>query len=205
MPWRGPEWRSAERHPHLAFPEDPSNTLYVATDRPRIPGSRRAALTGAGVFDVATDALRLTSDGAASPSEWSLPRDFLPGRRPPLSCHADEGRWRRSAARYPPAMNTTDSLLADLNSRLAQLVDAARAEGRDAALAEIRNLVGGTAAPTKGEPTTRRKTTQRGRKSAAKKSTKKRKNSWAGLTPEQRLARVNAIRKGRGLPLKDAL
>jgi len=28
----------------------------------------------------------------------------------------------------------------------------------------------------------------------------KRKNSWAGLSPAARLARVNAIRKGKGLP-----
>lgn len=28
---------------------------------------------------------------------------------------------------------------------------------------------------------------------------KKRKNGWAGLTPAQRLARINGIRKGKGL------
>ncbi len=39
-------------------------------------------------------------------------------------------------------------------------------------------------------------------KPAKKASKKARRNPWAGLTPEQRLARVNAIRKGRGLPPK---
>lgn len=50
-----------------------------------------------------------------------------------------------------------------------------------------------------------------GKKPASKgakkpKPAKKRKaNSWAGLTPAQRLARVNEIRKGKGLPAKAAL
>ena len=34
---------------------------------------------------------------------------------------------------------------------------------------------------------------------------KPRKSGWSNYTPEQRLARVNAIRKGRGLPLRKAL
>ncbi len=38
-----------------------------------------------------------------------------------------------------------------------------------------------------------------------RKSSKPRKNPWANLTPEERLKRVNAIRKGRGLPLKRKL
>lgn len=37
----------------------------------------------------------------------------------------------------------------------------------------------------------------------AQKPGKKRKNSWSGLSAEQRLARVNAIRKGKGLPPRD--
>ena len=37
------------------------------------------------------------------------------------------------------------------------------------------------------------------------KSGKARMKPWAGLTPEQRLERVNAIRRGRGLPEKNAL
>lgn len=33
---------------------------------------------------------------------------------------------------------------------------------------------------------------------------KPRRNPWAGLTPAERLARVNAIRVGRGLPAREA-
>ena len=44
----------------------------------------------------------------------------------------------------------------------------------------------------------------KGRK-AARKTKKPRKNPWADLTPQQRLKRVNAIRKGRGLPVKRKL
>ena len=98
-----------------------------------------------------------------------------------------------------PKTSTTDAMLADLTSRLAKLVEAARKEGRDEALAEVRDLVGGKGA---GTPATR------GRKAASKgpaKRKRKRKNPWAGLTPKQHLARVNAIRKGRGLPLKRKL
>ena len=60
------------------------------------------------------------------------------------------------------------------------------------------------------KPKSERKPAAKG-KTAAKaakpktKSGKPRKNPWANLTPEQRLKRVNAIRKGRGLPLKRKL
>jgi len=38
------------------------------------------------------------------------------------------------------------------------------------------------------------------------KPAKKRKtNSWAGLSPAQRIERMNAIRKGKGLPAQDAV
>lgn len=36
-------------------------------------------------------------------------------------------------------------------------------------------------------------------------SRKQRKNPWANMTPEQKLERVNAIRKGRGLPPRKSL
>jgi hypothetical protein len=39
---------------------------------------------------------------------------------------------------------------------------------------------------------------------ATAKSKQKRKNSWAGLSAAARLARVNAIRKGKGLPPRSA-
>ncbi len=103
----------------------------------------------------------------------------------------------------PRTANTTDALLADLSNRLARLAETARKEGREEALADVRSLVS-------GEATKRRKPTPRKPKAARKaakprtKSKKPRKSSWAGLTPEQWLARVNAIRKGRGLPPRAA-
>lgn len=50
------------------------------------------------------------------------------------------------------------------------------------------------------KPKPAKKATKRSSKSPKGKA--KRKNPWANLTPEQRLARVNAIRAGRGLPPK---
>lgn len=96
----------------------------------------------------------------------------------------------------------TKTLIADLSARLAKLVEVAKKEGREAALTEVRALVGGAVNIGGGAP-------RRGRKPGAPKAEKpakrkgKRKNPWANLSPEARLARVNAIRKGRGLPLLD--
>lgn len=80
----------------------------------------------------------------------------------------------------------------------------ARQQGRDEALAQIREIIGG------GEPARRGPGRPKGSKNTRKtaeakptKSGKKRKNSWAGLSPDARLARVNAIRKGRGLAPKE--
>lgn len=101
------------------------------------------------------------------------------------------------------------TLVADLVSRLERLVDAARQEGREAALSEVRNLVGG-AIPTgslvkrgPGRPKSS-KNAPRSAAAAPLKPRQKRKNSWAGLSAEARLTRVNAIRKGKGLPPKEA-
>jgi hypothetical protein len=86
-------WEWANRHPHLAFEPDPSNTLYVAAERLRLPGAGRVRLPGAGTFDVARDVHRLTDARAARPSLWSLPHAFLPSGRPALSYHDREQRW----------------------------------------------------------------------------------------------------------------
>ena len=102
----------------------------------------------------------------------------------------------------PRPASTTDALVADLSRRLERLVETARKEGREDALAEVRSLVGGDRSSRAG-PARRKSTTRKAAK--PKKQKKPRKNSWAGLTPEQRLARVNAIRKGRGLPPKKEL
>ena len=96
--------------------------------------------------------------------------------------------------------NETAALVSDFTSRLERLVAAARQEGREAALAEVRSLVGGAVAPTSPSPSG---TMTRAR--GATPSRDGRRNSWSGLSAEQRLARVNAIRKGKGLPPKDRL
>ena len=101
-----------------------------------------------------------------------------------------------------------------LAGRLERLVAAAQKEGRDEALAEIRALIvgGGGEIPV---PKTRGRGRPKGSKNKpksdvpakaprAKKTGKKRKSSWAGLSPAARLMRVNAIRKGRGLAPKTA-
>jgi hypothetical protein len=88
-------WRWVSSHPHLAFPPDPTNTLYVGADRLSIPGRRQSAMPGAGTFDHASASRRLTAANAKSPSQWTLPGDFLPRGRPPLSYHGDLGRWSR--------------------------------------------------------------------------------------------------------------
>lgn len=95
------------------------------------------------------------------------------------------------------------SLAADLRARLDRLIEAARREGRDEALAQVQALVSGAHAVKRGPG--------RPRKDAAVASAapaeprKRRRNPWAGLSPEARLARVNAIRKGKGLPPKEKL
>ena len=95
---------------------------------------------------------------------------------------------------------TTDSLIADLTSRLGKLVAAARKEGRDEALLEVRELVGG------GTGGAARRGPGRPRKAAkpetAAKPKKKRKNPWATMTPRQKADRVRKMLAGRGLKPK---
>ncbi len=105
--------------------------------------------------------------------------------------------------------NSVDALVKDLNTKIAAAVSAAHAAGRESALAELRSVLG-TASSGAGAAGAKKTASKKaGAKSGgAPKTAKpagKRKNPWAKLTPEQRLARVNAIRKGRGLPLKTAL
>lgn len=104
----------------------------------------------------------------------------------------------------PRIAENSKSLAADIASRLTRLIEAARKEGRDEALAELRHLVSGGAAPAKRGPGRPKGPRNAPKARKAAKSGKPRKNPWAGLSAEERLARVNAIRKGRGLPLKTA-
>jgi len=96
----------------------------------------------------------------------------------------------------------------ELNDLVRRLVAAAKEAGREEALAQIRAIAGGGVDFGNG----RRRRGGRGRpaksataKPARRKSSKPRRNPWASLSPEARLKRVNAIRKGRGLPLKEKL
>jgi hypothetical protein len=95
-------------------------------------------------------------------------------------------------------LSETSVLLDDLKARLERLTDVARQEGRAQALNEIRSLVGGDVAVKRGPGRPPKAETM----AAPAQPRKRRRNSWSGLTPEQRLVRVNAIRKGKGLPPK---
>lgn len=103
-------------------------------------------------------------------------------------------------ARHP---ESSDALAADLKSRIDRIVAAARNEGREAALAGLRTVLSGGALPKKrGRPAgsgaaSKSAATPKKRRKASGGS---RANPWARLSPEARLARINAIRKGRGLP-----
>ena len=99
----------------------------------------------------------------------------------------------------PRMKNETSVLIADLHRRLDAVVAAARKSGHDDALSSIRAIVAG-GAPVKRGPGRPRKNPV----AVAAGPKKRRKNSWAGLSPAARLARINAIRKGKGLPPRDA-
>jgi hypothetical protein len=95
----GKEWQWARKHPHLAFPPDQTNTLYVASKRLSLPGERRTPMPGSGVFDFVDSVRRLTAPESKKPSEWSLPGGFLPKGRPPLSYHRSPDRWSKRGDR----------------------------------------------------------------------------------------------------------
>jgi hypothetical protein len=103
----------------------------------------------------------------------------------------------------PRIASETSALLADLHTRLQGVIAAARAEGHAKALDEIRSLVGG-GLPVKRGPGRPRGSKNAPTVGAAVKPKQKRKNSWTGLSASARLARVNAIRKGKGLPPRSA-
>jgi hypothetical protein len=104
----------------------------------------------------------------------------------------------------PRMKDETNTLLADLTSRLQRLVDVARKEGRETALSDVRSLVGGGMSSGGAAPAKRR-----GRPLGSKnkpktaKSGRKRKNPWASMTPEQRKDRVRKMLAGRGLKPRD--
>jgi hypothetical protein len=95
-----------------------------------------------------------------------------------------------------------DGLVEEFRRRVEELLEQARAEGRESALAGIRSALDGGA--VKRRPGRPRKVAEEAPVPTTRLG-KKRRNPWAGLTPEQKLERVNAIRKGRGLALKEKL
>lgn len=97
----------------------------------------------------------------------------------------------------------TSEVLADLHARLERVLESARAAGRARALNEIRLLVGGEL-PAKRGPGRPLGSRNKPAVAATAKPKQKRRNSWAGLTAAARLVRVNAIRKGKGLPPRSA-
>jgi hypothetical protein len=107
----------------------------------------------------------------------------------------------------PQIAGETSALLADLQARLQRLVEVARQEGRTEALGHLRSVLGSDVpVPFRRGPGRPKGSKNKPKDGAvAPKPRKRRKNSWSGLTPEAKLARINAIRKGRGLPLKDTL
>jgi hypothetical protein len=104
----------------------------------------------------------------------------------------------------PRPANETSVLLADLHARLSRVVEVARQAGHDTALEEIRSLVGGGSAGVSVRRGPGRPKGSKNKAAAGAKPKQKRKNSWAGLSPAARLKRINAIRKGKGLPLRSA-
>ena len=96
-------------------------------------------------------------------------------------------------------------LAAEFDALLRRLAAACKDAGREEALAQMRAVFDG-AAPRRGLGRPRgSKNKPKASKPARRKSGRKRKNPWTGLSPEARLKRINAIRKGRGLPTKDKL
>jgi hypothetical protein len=132
----GEEWRWASPHPHLAFPPDPANTLYVASKNLSFPGVTTGSRRGHGTFEAVAASRRLTAPGAGSPLDWSLPAGFLPRGRPPLTHHHDPARWStyrgrallRAASRgqefildlelYPDVLEWVAGILSDGSSPL---------------------------------------------------------------------------------------
>ena len=85
----------ARFHWQFGWPDDTSNTLYVATNRLDFGDGLQAP--GAGVFPRTDTKLVLTEPGC-SVSRWRLPRWFYPdNNKTPLSYHPDLGRWRRDS------------------------------------------------------------------------------------------------------------
>lgn len=97
-----------------------------------------------------------------------------------------------------PQSNAVDAWVSDIRRHLNEQYTSGYLDGQKEALSKIQGLFGGTVVGAAAKAV---------KKAAAAPATKtpavrrKRRNPWANLTPEERQARVNAIRKGKGLPL----
>lgn len=81
-------------HPHLHFPPDARNVLYIASDHLTLPGVGGTGLPGGGAIDRYDERLRLTCPNQPRRSFWRLPPWFGPRPgAPPLTYHADPRRW----------------------------------------------------------------------------------------------------------------
>ncbi len=96
----------------------------------------------------------------------------------------------------PRIANDTAAQLADLHKRLQRLVETARTEGRNEALAEVRSLVG----PDERSGTSRKPGRKPSRKPAKRR--KKRKTWWDTATKKQKAERIRKMQAGRGLKPK---
>lgn len=122
-------------HPHCHGTFSGANTIYLSTRRLKLPGVKRSALSGAGVFSNYAACRQLTAAGR-SRSIWSVPEWMYPqGRASTLSYHSDPSRWvkkgqateLRSVARgqefvldldhYPEATGWLRGLWADQSNR----------------------------------------------------------------------------------------
>jgi len=101
----------------------------------------------------------------------------------------------------PKTDQSSTALLAAVQTMLRRLVDTSRVEGRQDALATITDQLLGSGG-RRGRGAGR---SGRAASAVSAKPHRKRKNPWATMSPTDRLARINAIRKGRGLPPREKL
>ncbi|MDH4559584.1 hypothetical protein [Pseudomonas sp. BN411] len=92
MPW-------ARYHPHFAYGQDASNTLYVATERLCLDGLSEY-VSGAGNFRILDERLVLTAPDSTLQTRWQVPAWFAPSaERSGLSFHRNPNRWTTAGDR----------------------------------------------------------------------------------------------------------
>jgi hypothetical protein len=85
----------ARYHPHFFLPEEKNNTLYIAAEQLALAKSGDI-IGGAGLFTRPSDALRLTTPDARTPSQWQVPAWLYPSEgKTPLSYHHKKDRWQQ--------------------------------------------------------------------------------------------------------------